>query len=148
MMHTFIAFLPASFSLDHFCQTIVIDARARHLESLIDKVRHNTVHVVYCYYCYSLSLMRCYIVLMCLGFRNFQFNKISSNLHYCNMAARWIVLALAVSCLLLAVQCKKKKKEEDAGLFWPPYSSHLLQSTKAQSKTYCNCIEFFLYYKR
>jgi len=48
------------------------------------------------------------------------------------MAARWIVLALAVSCLLLAVQCKKKKKEEDAGLFWPPYSSHLLQSTKAQ----------------
>ena len=129
MMHTFVVFLQAS-GLNPSCLTFVIDAR----RSSIINIRHNTVHVVYCYYCYSLSLMRCYIVLMCLGFTNFCLIK--SVTFIFDMAAKWIVLALAVSCLLLAVQCKKKKKEEDAGLFWPPYSSHLLQSTKAQSKRF------------
>jgi len=46
-------------------------------------------------------------------------------------ATKWIVFA--VLCLVLTAECgKKKKKEEDAGIFWPPYNSHLLQSTKAQ----------------
>lgn len=48
--------------------------------------------------------------------------------------AKWFYFALAICYLTLCVQSKKKsKKEEDnSGIFWPPYSSHLLQSTKAQ----------------
>jgi len=44
------------------------------------------------------------------------------------------MLSTLLFVISIAGICQAEVAEQFPGVFWPPYTSHLLQSTKAQSK--------------